>query len=287
MKAHTLSALGVISVLAGCAPAGPEAPTTLATTPLDSAVSSTPDVSAASATADAVEASAPAAADTHVRDACNKLCERVAGSCPKGRGEACLAQCANHEARSKGCEAEAEAALSCQLKVADSFCNNVVAQSCQDAFVRMQRCQKGESQTTTVSRNEPDGWKRVSDDVWGVSIVMPASAALDSQAKWRTWKASQEGTTYEVVEIARPKKLEPQAMIKLVLAHVGIGCQKEMRLSGQVDTDKVTFTRFETSCSTGKRMYGKLWIDEKRVLSLIVRDEAKTEDREAFLDSIK
>ena len=89
---------------------------------------------------------------------------------------------------------------------------------------------------------------------------------------------------YNEVEEAEDGK---QAMIKLVLAHVGISCQKEMRLSGRVDSGKLTFTRFETSCAKGARLYGKLWIDEKRVVSLLVREEAKAENREAFLDSIK
>lgn len=284
MKISVPGVVLLMSVSGACASAPPEQ----ATGPVATATAApeTIETTAPMATSTAAPAET-AAADTRVRDACAKLCERVSASCPKGRGEACAAQCAAHEAKSKGCETEVEAALGCQAKANESFCDSVVSQSCQDAFVRMQRCQKGEAQPVASGRKDPDGWKRVTDETWGVSVLMPPSAALESGAKSRTWKATEGGATYEIVEIERPKKLEPQAMIKLVLAHVGISCQKELRLNGLVESDKLTFTRFETSCAKGARLYGKLWIDPKRVLSLLVREETKTENREAFLDSVK
>jgi hypothetical protein len=286
MKNSARGAAWLVSALTSCAPAAPD---TTATPEATATVESPPVATAtleASATAMPAETAAPVA-DTRVRDACNRLCERVTSSCPKGRGEACLVQCAAHESKSKGCEAEAEAALGCQAKAKESFCDSVVSQSCQDAFVRMQKCQKGEAAPVAAGRKEPEGWKRVTDDAWGISVLMPPAAAIDASAKPRTLKASLDGAIYEIVEIERPKKLESQAMIKLVLAHVGISCQKELRLNGLVESDKLTFTRFETSCAKGARLHGKLWITEKRVLSLLVREEPKAENREAFLDSIK
>lgn len=284
MKKSVPSVLGLISVLGGCSSTSPEVSTPTSTAATESAAVTS---IAAADPAPTSEPSAAPAVDTRVRDACSKLCERVAGNCAKGRADACLAQCSAHEAKSKGCESEAEAALTCQSKAKESFCDNVVAQTCQDAFVRMQKCQKGEAAPVASGRKEPDGWKRISDDSWGVSVLMPPSAAVDPGAKSRTLKAMHEGATYEIVEIERPKKLESQAMIKLVLAHVGIGCQKELRLNGLVESDKLTFTRFETSCAKGARLYGKLWITENRALSLLVREEAKADNREAFLDSVK
>ena len=243
MKKSVLRAAGLVTLLASCTSTAPDSTATPAVT-----AAPEPEPTATATAAASVPEPAAPVADTRVRDACNKLCERVSGSCPKGRGDACLAQCAAHEAKSKGCESETEAALACQSKAKESFCDSVVSQPCQDAFVRMQRCQKGEAQPVASGRKEPEGWKRITDETWGVSILMPPSAALDAGAKSRTWKASIDAATYEVVEIERPKKLESQAMIKLVLAHVGISCQKELRLNGLVESDKLTFTRFETSC---------------------------------------
>src|SRR5688572_28230744 len=132
--------VGVTLAMTACASAAPEGPTqtteTASATPADTAEAAAADTPATSAPSAA--SSAPAK-DTRVRDACHKLCERVTGSCPKGRGEACLAQCAQHEARSTGCETQRVAAFECQLKAADAFCNNVVSTGCTDAFANMQR----------------------------------------------------------------------------------------------------------------------------------------------------
>ena len=284
MKTSALVALTAILEFQGCAPArqGSSEPTS---EPATAAVNAAPATDA-TPTATASASAAPPA-DTRVHDACSKLCDRVRQSCPEGREATCRTQCEQYEARSKGCEAEAEAAFTCVHAAKESFCDSVVPSGCVDAFKRMQRCHKGEAQGPAASSKLPEDWKRFDDTTWGVSMLMPPAAAVDAQAKARTWKASRGEAAYEIVELERPKKLDQQSMVKLVIAHLGVSCQKEMRLTGLVETDKLTTTRFETVCSKGGRRYGKLWINQRHALSLVVRDEPDEALRDAFLESIK
>jgi len=273
-------------LLLGCAPAasGPTEPTAAPSVAVESDAAEAEPTAAASA-APAASSAAPAA-DTRVREACDKLCDRVASSCPKGRDEACRAQCAQQEAKSKGCEAQVESAFLCQLKAKDSFCDNVVSSSCADVFTRMLRCQRGEAETP-VAKGGPEGWQPVTDETWGVTMLMPPEAALDAQAKSRTYRATRGGAIYEITELPRPNKVDHQAMVKIVVGHAGVSCQKDLRLTGQVETDKLVTTRFETSCKSGAPRYGRLWIDAQRVLVLVVRDESESALRDAFLHGIK
>ena len=286
MNATLGAASTLVLITTSCAPATPPA-TETTSAPVQTADAAPDPSSAAPDPPAAPSASATAApADTRVRDACAQLCDRVATSCPKGRDEACRVQCAQQEAKLTGCEAEAEGAFLCQLKAKDSFCDNVVSSSCVDAFTRMQRCHRGEKSSAVV-KGAPEGWKAVTDDTWGVSMLMPPGASIDAQAKSRTWKASRGSGVYEVTELPRPKKLDHQAMVKLVVGHVGVSCQKDLRLTGLVETDKLTTSRFETSCSSGAPRYGRLWIDAQRVLILVVRDESESALRDSFLHGIK
>jgi len=273
-------------LLLGCAPAasGPTEPTTAPSVAVESEAAPVEAPPVESAPPAASTAAAPA--DTRVRDACDRLCERVASSCPKGRDEACRAQCAQQEAKSKGCEAQAESAFLCQLTTKDSFCDSVVSSSCVDAFTRMQRCQRGEAQAP-VAKGGPEGWQPVTDETWGVTMLMPPEAVLDAQAKSRTYRATRGGAVYEITELPRPNKVDHQAMVKIVVGHAGVSCQKDLRLTGQVETDKLVTTRFETSCKSGPPRYGRLWIDAQRVLVLVVRDESESALRDAFLFGIK
>lgn len=245
-----------------------------------------PSVTASATSAETAGTASAPPADTRVKDACTKLCERVKSSCPAGRGDACALQCKSYEAKSKGCEAETEAALTCQAGAPGGFCDNVAAPKCADAFLNMQRCQRGEAPkpVATGKAGLPDGWERVSDETWGLSFAMPKGAAVDKDAKSRTWKITADGATYEVMEQARPKKLDEQALVKLIIGHVGVSCQKEMRVVGRVDLETVTFSRFETGCGKGGKLYGKVRVDDKRGLTFVVRGEAKPELREAFLE---
>ena len=116
---------------------------------------------------------------------------------------------------------------------------------------------------------------------------MPPGAQLDGQAPSRTWKASFEGAAYEVRELARPKELKENDLIKLVIAHVGVSCQKEMRLTGRVELEHLLLTQYETGCSKSERLFGKLRIDPHRALSLLVRGPASTEHRRVFLEGLR
>ncbi len=287
--------IALVALVTGCGTSSPEAREPGLSADAGGAAppssASSPGASASSAPAPTTSAAASAEAkpDTRVHDACVKLCERVASACPKGRGEACLAQCGAYESQAKGCVAETEAALSCQAKSSDSFCDNVASSQCTQAFIRMQRCQRGEAmETATASKaGLPADWQKVTDDAWKLSFAMPKGAALDDKAKTRTWRVAAGGASYEVVELARPKSLEGSALVKLVIAHVGIGCQKEMKLTGRVDTDTMTFTRFEARCTNGDAVRGKLRVDATRVVSAMVRGAVPDEHREGFLESIQ
>lgn len=288
------AAIAVVAFAGGCGSSSPDAvePTASAgasavasSPPKDPPATSAPAAASSGASTSAVETKP----DTRVHDACVKLCERVASGCPKGRGQACLAQCAVYESQSKGCVAETEAALSCQAKASDSFCDNVAASQCTPSFIRMQRCQRGEStETATASKGAlPSDWQKLTDETWKVSFAMPKGAALDEKAKTRTWRVASGGSQYEIAELARPKSLEGSALVKLVIAHAGIGCQKEMKLTGRVDTDTMTFTRFEARCTNGDAVRGKLRVDATRVISAMVRGPAADDLREAFLESVQ
>ncbi len=289
----SLRPFAVLAALAACAPPSPDAPAgdaPASTTSATARASEPAAPSSAPSAAATTEATAQPAADTRVRDACAKLCERVKTSCPAGRGEACLAQCQSHEAKSKGCEGEVEAALACQAAAPDGLCDNVASARCTEAFVRMQRCQRGEKPAPSASKADavPDGWERVKDETWGVSLLVPKGTLPLAGEKTRTYRATVDGTTYEVVELKRPDKLEDQPLLKLVLAHVGISCQKELKLNGRVDSDKLTFFRFETACAKGgERLRGKVRIDAQRALSLVVRGGSKPELGEAFLEGLR
>lgn len=276
----------------GCSsntPASTEPPST--DPPASSATAATTGAAAevaplASASPAASSAAAPTA-DTRAFDACQKLCDRVASSCPQGRDEMCRAQCKRHDGRPDGCEAEGEAAFLCQLKATESFCDSVVSSSCVDAFSKMKRCQRGEAKAAPVASGAPEGWSFVNEEAWGVAALMPPGATVDAQAKARTWKASRASALYEITELPRPKKVDSQSMIKLVIGHLGVSCQKDMRLTGLVETDKLISSGFETSCSDGKRVHGKLRIDAQRALCLVVRGEADGALRDAFLYGVR
>jgi hypothetical protein len=255
--------------------------------PPSAAATEAPPPRTASAAASAAPKPPP---DTRVRDACAKLCERVKATCAEARAEACLAQCESYEKKPAGCEAETAAAFTCQTNAPDSFCHNVVAARCSDEFTRMQRCHRGEApvqQSAPKAAQLPAGWERVSDTTWGLSFPMPKGAAVDAAAKSRTWRATADGATYEVVALPMPAKLDDRAFIKLVIAHLGAACQREMKLWGRVDTATHTFIRFETGCSGKERLYGKFYVDKKHAISMLVRGEQNGERREAFLESVQ
>lgn len=272
------------SVACSAPPVAPEA-----AKPTITAATSEPIVTAAPTADPAPSATVPVAtADTRVADACAKLCERKTQSCPDNRDETCRADCAGYEAKAKGCEQPIAAALTCQATSKDNPCSNFAVSACTDAFVKMQRCMRGEPEVAATTKETlPAGFQVFKDDTWGVTMTLPADAKLDPQAKTRTWKASADGAEYEIIELARPKKIDDQSLVKLVIGHVGVSCQKEMRLNGRVDNERVVFTRFETGCAKGPRLFGKVFINAGHALSLLVRGTAPTPQREAFLEGIR
>jgi hypothetical protein len=279
--------LALAAILASCS-ATPPAPAP--PPPSAAATEVPPPAPTASASASAAAAAKPLP-DTRVRDACAKLCERVNTSCAEGRGEACLARCASYEAKSAGCEAVTAAAFTCQLNAPEGFCHSVVAPRCVDAFAGMMRCHRGEApvqESAPKAQELPAGWERVSDTTWGLAFPLPKGAALDSAAKSRTWRATAEGASYEVIELPMPAgKLDDRAFIKLVIAHLGVACQREMKLGGRVDDATHTFIRFETGCTGKERLYGKIYVDQKHAISMLVRGEQNSERREVFLESVQ
>lgn len=234
-------------------------------------------------------AEAPAPVDNRVHDACAKLCERKATVCPSYKDDVCRADCDAHVAKSKGCEAQVADALTCQAAAKQLPCSNVAAGSCTDVFLKMQRCHAGESSTPEAPKSValPAGWKRFTDDTWAVSFTMPAEAALDTSAPSRTWKASLDGADYEARELARPKKLADNDFIKLVIAHVGVACQQNMRVMGRVDNADAVSMLFETGCGKGPRLHGKVRVDATRAISFLVRGPATDEQRETFFDGVR
>jgi hypothetical protein len=230
----------------------------------------------------------PPPPDTRVHDACAKLCERVKVDCGAARAETCAAQCVEYEAKPPGCEADAAAAFTCQTGAPETFCHNVVASTCVDAFGRLMGCYRGEARPAEAKAAElPAGWEKVTDATWNVSLTMPKGAAVDSSAKSRTWRATADGATYEVVELPRPTgKLDDRAFIRLLIAHLGANCQVGMKLGGRVEEAGHTFMRFETGCGKKERVFGKIYVDQAHAISMVVRGEANEGRREAFLDSV-
>lgn len=280
--AGTLLALGACASPAPPAPA-PAAPAAPASSPAPAEPPPKPKASAEPAPS----ASAKPPADTRVRDACGQLCKRKA-QCAGHDDAACQADCASHEEKSKGCEGPVAAALACQASAKESPCGNIAAGSCTDVFVKMQRCQRGEGEPEVASAKPPPaGWQATKDDSWGVTLLLPPGAALDTDAKIRRWKGVVDGVEYAVRELPRPKTLDDQAAVKLVIADVGVTCQQNMRLAGRVDASTLTFLRFETECGKGARVYGKLYVDTRRALSLTVRGGGPEALREAFLEGVR
>lgn len=286
-QARLLIVAGSLTVPLGCsAPPAPESAKSEVTA--NTSGGTPPATPTVELTTPASATAAPLPADTRVADACAKLCERKTQSCPSHRDEACRADCAGYEAKAKGCEAPIAAALTCQATAKDNPCSNFAVSACTDVFVKMQRCMRGEPEVAATTKETlPAGWQVVKDDLWGVSMTLPADAKLDPQAKSRTWKASADGADYEIIELPRPKKIDDQSLVKLVIGHVGVSCQKEMRLNGRVDRELVVFTRFETGCAKGSRLFGKVFVNAGHALSLLVRGSAPTAQREAFLEGIR
>ena len=288
-RQHLASPLWLLTIsLLACQTSEPATPTEAPPVAARGSESAEPSATALSEASSAPLSSAQVPADTRVADRCAELCARVTAQCAKERAEACHAQCRVHEAGAKGCEGELASALQCQTQAKESVCQNVAASSCTDAFLAVQRCQRGDTAVSKpIVSAVPEGFERIADSAWGVSMLMPTGAALDEAAKTRTWRASLGAVKYEVVEHARPKKLDDQALVKLVLAHVGVSCQKEMRVTGRVDNASFTLARFETGCAGSERLHGKLRIDAQRALTLLVRGSSGEAEREPFLDGIK
>lgn len=263
------------------------APDASAAAPLIASGSASVTASAPSASPSASAAVAPASPDSEVRAACTRLCEATEATCSTERAAACRAQCDVHVQRAKGCEAEARAALDCQASSKSGLCENIATGACSDRFAAMQRCQRGEATTTAAAAGLPSGWETVKDADWGVSIAMPAGAAFDPAAKPRLLRAIADGATFEVKELARPKKLDDQALLKLVIAHVGVSCQEALHLGGRVDTGALTLVQYDTGCSKTERIYGSLRVDDHRALSLLVRGPSTKELRRAFFEGVK
>lgn len=247
-------------------------------------VSASAEPASPPASASAVVAPAP---DAEVRAACARLCDATEASCSKERAAACRAQCDVHVQRAKGCETETRAALDCQASSKSGLCENIATGACNERFAAMQRCQRGETTTTAATAGLPSGWEMLKDAEWGVSIAMPAGAAFDPAAKPRLLRATADGLTFEVKELARPKKLDDQALLKLVIAHVGVGCQDALHLGGRVDAGPLTLVQYDSGCGKTERLYGSLRIDERRALSLLVRGPSSKEIRRTFFEGVK
>ena len=176
IERQQLASLWLCAVgLLACQTIEPATPTEAPPTIASDSARTEPTPTALSETSSAPLSSAQALPDTRVTDRCAELCARVTAQCSKERAEACHAQCRVHEAGAKGCESELAGALQCQTQAKESVCQNVAASSCTDAFLAVRRCQRGEGTLGKPSSSEvPQGFERVTDATWGVSMLLPA-----------------------------------------------------------------------------------------------------------------
>jgi hypothetical protein len=214
-----------------------------------------------------VEASPePAPEGPTVTSVCESLCQTVAERCDKQAVRRCQGQCKIYADKAAGCEAEYRTALECQAGAdEEELCGNVAAAKCLDEFRDIKRCERGEkpkgSETTTAAPavDLPGGWQLVTDDQLHFRIGLPASAALDPDAKRRTWRAPEGGVEYVVEQLPTPGKAVTSAvLLRLVVDFVGYKCQKNLKLHGQFEIKDEVAIRFDSACHDGTEWHGML-----------------------------
>ncbi len=230
--------------------------------------------------------SEPVPAGPTVASVCESLCQVVDGRCEPAAARRCRGQCDVYVKKAEGCEAEYRAALECQAGAPErELCGNVAAAQCLSQFREIKRCERGEKPAQSAppaARGLPDGWVPITDDELHFTIGMPPGAALDAEAKRRTWRASVGAVEYVVAELPAPgKAVTSQDLIKLAIEFAGYRCQKNLKLHGQFEIADEVAIRFDTMCHDGTEWHGMLRVRPDQALAT-AHHSARSDD--AVLD---
>ncbi|MBN2196259.1 MAG: hypothetical protein JW751_25825 [Polyangiaceae bacterium] len=218
------------------------------------------------------------ASPSHVPDlavvaACKRLCDQVAQSCDEAAFQRCRGACKGYVEQADGCEEEYQVALRCQTKADKAeLCANAVATRCMDQFQAIKRCQRGETVKTVPERTLPPGWQRITDDKLGFTVALPASAALDPDAKLRTWHAQEGAIDYYAAQLTAPHKpVTSPVLLRSVLELVGYRCQKNLKLHGQFEIGDEVAILFDATCNDGMEWHGMLRVRPDQALATAFR----------------
>ncbi len=222
---------------------------------------------------------------------CEALCVRTDELCTEAEARRCREQCKNRVEESAGCEVPYKAALKCWAQSdKKALCASVEPPACREPFRRIERCQeRREEEEAKQKRKElPAGWAPIKDEQLDFTIALPASAALDSGAERRTWRAQDGDVEYVVAQLTAPgKAVTSQVLLKLVLEFVGYPCQKNLKLHGQFETMGEVAIRFDTQCKDGTEWHGMLRARPDQGLATAFRAPLQSGVLEPFIYSYK
>jgi hypothetical protein len=172
--------------------------------------------------------------------------------------------CAHYLQKSGPCDEPIRRLLECQLNAREeTFCAHGADYNCAPFTRDLKICQRGsapEEQTTTEDdRTLPSAWQPVEDAELGFTVMMPPGAALDPDAKRRTWKATDGSIAYYVAAIDAPAgKLNNQAFVRSVVAYVGSRCQLHLKLHGELEYKGTTVVQYHSACPDKTEWHGML-----------------------------
>lgn len=206
------------------------------------------------------DGSEPPVQDLAVVVACKRLCDRTEELCDAATTRKCRASCQDHVKQAVGCEDEVQTALRCQSKAdAASLCADVASPNCVDQFAAMKQCKRGDKPKVATGPTLPSGWKHITDDVLGFTLALPPTAALDPDAKRRTWRAPDGSIEYFAAQLSTPgEPITSKVLLRLVLEFVGTRCQKNLKLHGQFEIGDEVAILFDATCSDGLEWHGML-----------------------------
>ncbi len=223
---------------------------------------------------------------------CTMIEARAKAKCTSAVAEMYRSSCNYYRNRIGTCTEEARRTLECQHKAADDvFCAHGVGRECGQVNSDLKLCQSG---TATPEQSEPEndhtlppGWERIEDPELGFSVAMPPGAELDPESKRRTWKAVDGDITYYVAEVEPPRaELGNRTYVRTVVSYVGAGCQRGLKLRGELELKGTTVIQYHSGCPDGTEWDGMLHFWNGKVVSTGYRAPAgRTGVREPFFYS--
>lgn len=209
--------------------------------------------------------SAQPPSERSLAEICDKLTRRANQKCAKHVASLYQSSC-NHYLKKPGdCAEPIRLVLECQFQAGDeALCAHEADHKCLALRRALKECQHGTpapDQNMAEDLTVPPGWKEIRDEALGFVVSMPQTAALDTTAKARTWKAEDADVEYYVTAL-QPLSEKPtsQAWIRSIIGHVGTRCQNGLRLHGELELKGTTVVQYHTACPDKTEWHGMLHV---------------------------